>query len=80
MCKSIRNNTEIFILYRNYGDAKTNGRLTNQLDLKKRYLRCLKDASTVKHGYCARDVGIIYAYLIIQVKDKFKFQVTNIPN
>ena len=52
ICKSIRNNTEIFVLFRNFGDAKINKTLTSQLELKKRYLKCLEDASTVKHGYC----------------------------
>ena len=50
-CKSIRNNTEIFVLFRNFGDAKINKMLTSQLELKKRYLKCLADASHVAHGY-----------------------------
>ena len=50
-CKSIRNNTEIFVLFRNFGDAKINKMLTSQLELKKRYLNCLEDASQVTHGY-----------------------------
>ena len=33
-------------------DAKTNSRLTNQLELKSRYLNCLKDISHLQHGYC----------------------------
>jgi hypothetical protein len=49
--KTIRNNTEIFILYRNYGDAKTNNRLSAQLELKDRFVRCLKEINQKKHGY-----------------------------
>jgi hypothetical protein len=49
--KTIRNNTEIFILYRNYGDAKTNNRLTSQLELRDRFAQCLKEINRSKHGY-----------------------------
>ena len=40
------------MLFRNFGDAKINKMLTSQLELKKRYLKCLEDASLVTHGYC----------------------------
>ena len=50
-CKSIRNNCEIFILFRNFGDALTNLRLWSQLDLKTRYKKCNRDSSITKYGY-----------------------------
>ena len=45
-------NISLNIVLSNFGDAKTNSTLTSQLELKRRYLRCLKDSSTVPHGYC----------------------------
>ena len=50
-CKSIRNNTEIFVLFRNFGDALTNLRLCSQLDLKSRFKHCSRDANISKYGY-----------------------------
>ena len=49
--KSIRNNCEIFVLFRNFGDALTNSRLCSQLDLKARFKRCSRDADVSKYGY-----------------------------
>jgi hypothetical protein len=40
------------VLFRNFGDAKTNTRLTTQLELKDRYKKCQKDLLPLKHGYC----------------------------
>lgn len=50
--KTIRLNTEIFILFRNYGDSKTNNRLTNQMGLKERYVDCMSFIAKEKHAYC----------------------------
>ena len=36
----------------NFGDAKTNSRLTSQLELRERYNRCLKLITPYAHGYC----------------------------
>jgi DNA replication protein DnaC len=53
--KTIRNNTEVFILFKNYGDREQNKRLAKQLGLKRRYETCLKDFTRTpddKHSYC----------------------------
>jgi len=53
--KTIRNNTEVFILFKNYGDREQNKRLAKQLGMKRRYEMCLKDFTRTdddKHSYC----------------------------
>ncbi len=49
--KAIRDNCEIFALFKNYGDAKTNVTFASRIDLKKRYLKSLAEVQNVKHGY-----------------------------
>jgi len=59
--KTIRNNTEIFILFKNYGDREQNKRLAKQLEMKKRYEQCLKDFSRTpddKHSYCILNASL----------------------
>ena len=50
--KTIRDNSEIFVLFRNYGDSRTNTTMTAKVGLLNRYKRCVEDAYSVKHGYC----------------------------
>lgn len=49
--KCIRNNSQILVLFKNYGDCTTNLRLASQLGLRKRFQECLRDVETVSHGY-----------------------------
>lgn len=59
--KTIRNNTEIFILFKNYGDREQNKILAKQLGMKKRYEQCMKDFSRTtddKHSYCILNASL----------------------
>ena len=45
-------------LIHNFRDAKTNGRLTSQMGLKKQFQDCMEQLRDVKHAYC---LGILIA-------------------
>ena len=51
LAKGIRNNCQLFFLFKNYGDQKTNSTFTSRLELKKRYKEALQEVSKVKYGY-----------------------------
>ena len=84
--KTIRNNTEILVIFKNYGDALSNSRLTSQLLLKKRYKECMKDANRTSHPYCVINTSSEETYLkndalrvqfniFNEYRDKFLFPI-----
>ena len=49
--KAIRNNCEIFCLFKNYGDITSHTEFSRRLGVKKYYEEWLQDAENVKHAY-----------------------------
>ncbi len=85
--KTIRNNTEILVIFKNFGDALSNSRLTSQLELKNRYKECMKDANKTSYPYCVinttskiNDDLRVQFNIFNEYKDKFLFPICYTDN